>query len=106
MIRIFLNGLGASAGAGLTYLYNVVPQLARMPGVYTTVAVGCDLRPQLKPGENLEFADVPQIRPAASRFLFEQQRLPALILKSNADVLISPGNFALRKAPVPQILLS
>ena len=32
--------------------------------------------------------------------------MPAVILKSGADVLLSAGNFALRKSPVPQILLS
>ncbi len=32
--------------------------------------------------------------------------MPAAIRRSGADVLISVGNFALRKSPVPQILLS
>ena len=32
--------------------------------------------------------------------------LPRLIRQSRAEVLISAGNFALRKSPVPQILLS
>jgi len=43
---------------------------------------------------------------AAGRFWFEQIHLPALIRKAGADVLISAGNFALRKSPVPQVLLS
>jgi glycosyltransferase involved in cell wall biosynthesis len=43
---------------------------------------------------------------AAGRFWFEQAHLPALIREARADVLISAGNFALRKSPVPQILLS
>src|SRR5262249_4478172 len=40
------------------------------------------------------------------RFWFEQSSLPVLIRNSQADVLISAGNFAVRKSPVPQILLS
>jgi glycosyltransferase involved in cell wall biosynthesis len=36
----------------------------------------------------------------------EQGALPNLITKSAADVLLSAGNFALRRSPVPQILLS
>src|SRR5262249_42151584 len=42
----------------------------------------------------------------AARFWFEQRKLPELVRQSGADVLVSTGNFALRKSPVPQILLS
>jgi len=40
------------------------------------------------------------------RFYNEQRRLPDLIRRSRADVLLSTGNFALYCSPVPQILLS
>jgi glycosyltransferase involved in cell wall biosynthesis len=43
---------------------------------------------------------------AGQRFWQEQRTLPRLLQQANADVLISAGNFALRKSPVPQILLS
>src|SRR5438445_2079279 len=106
MIHLFLNGLGASAGAGLTYLYNVLPQLSALPSVRTTLAV--------QPGVRGGFGDFPNVTLAngqvpvgtARRFWFEQRALPGLIRDSGADVLISAGNFALRKSPVPQILLS
>jgi glycosyltransferase involved in cell wall biosynthesis len=42
----------------------------------------------------------------ARRFYQEQAILPGLIRRSGADVLISSGNFALWRSPVPQILLS
>jgi glycosyltransferase involved in cell wall biosynthesis len=42
----------------------------------------------------------------ARRFWYEQSALPDLIRRSSADVLLSTGNFALRKSPIPQILLS
>ena len=106
MIRLFLNGMGASAGAGLTYLYNVVPQLSRTPGVQTTLAVAPGLRQRFAGLTNVSLAGIPELRSAARRFLFEQFRLPAVIRQSRADVLISAGNFAVRNSPVPQVLLS
>ena len=106
MIYLFLNGLGASAGAGLTYLYNVLPQLSAMPKVRTTLAVQRDLRGAFGGFPNVVLADVGAASGAARRFWLEQRELPAVIRKSGAEVLISAGNFALRKSPVPQILLS
>jgi len=106
MIHLFLNGLGASAGGGLTYLRNVLPHLSRRGDVRAAVAIGAALRSEFEGLPNLEFADVPDIAGAARRFWFEQRQLPALVRKSGAQVLISAGNFALRKSPVPQILLS
>jgi glycosyltransferase involved in cell wall biosynthesis len=106
MIHLFLNGLGASAGAGLTYLYNVLPQLSALPTVRTTLAVQPDLRSECSGFPNIVLADASSPCGAARRFWFEQRDLPALILKSGAEVLISAGNFALRSSPVPQILLS
>ena len=43
---------------------------------------------------------------ALKRFWQEQTTLSAAIRQSGADVLFSIGNFALRKSPVPQVLLS
>lgn len=106
MIRLFLNGLGASAGAGLTYLYNVLPQLSAMPEVRTTLAVQPELKAGFRDFPNIALADADVPTQTARRFWFEQRELPGLVRQSGADVLISAGNFALRKSPVPQILLS
>jgi glycosyltransferase involved in cell wall biosynthesis len=106
MIRIFVNGLAASAGAGLTYLHNVVPHLSALPGVHTTLAVQPALRPNFERLRSVELICPEDISGTARRFLFEQWKLPHLIRQSGADVLISAGNFALRNSPVPQILLS
>ncbi|HEX6803125.1 MAG TPA: glycosyltransferase family 1 protein [Terriglobales bacterium] len=105
-MHIFLNGLGASAGAGLTYLYNVIPRLSAMPEVHTTLAVQPNLRDEFR-----GYAKVNTLAEAippstAQRFWFEQSKLPKLIRQSGADLLISAGNFALRSSPIPQILLS
>jgi len=106
MSHLFLNGLGASAGAGLTYLYNVLPQLSTIPGQRVTLAVQPNLRADFAAFPNLDLVDAAVPAGAARRFWFEQQALPGLIRSSGAEVLVSVGNFALRKSPVPQILLS
>jgi glycosyltransferase involved in cell wall biosynthesis len=106
MIHLFLNGLGASAGGGLTYLRNVLPLLSQRGDLRATVALSPGLRSEFAGLPNVEFADVPDRAGAGRRFWFEQAQLPAVIRKSHADVLISAGNFALRNSPVPQVLLS
>jgi glycosyltransferase involved in cell wall biosynthesis len=106
MIRIFVNGLAASAGAGLTYLHNVVPHLSALPEVRTTLAVQPNLRESFRRFRNVELICTEGISGTARRFCFEQWKLPDLIRKARAEVLISAGNFAVRKSPVPQILLS
>jgi glycosyltransferase involved in cell wall biosynthesis len=105
-MRLFLNGLAASAGAGLTYLYNIVPHLSATPGICVILAVQPGLRRQFESFANVEVFAPEGISGAARRFWFEQTRLPAIIRSSGADLLISAGNFAMRSSPVPQILLS
>ena len=106
MIHLFLNGLGASAGAGLTYLFNVLPQFAANTSVHVTLAVQPQLRPEFDRFRNVTVLDLKPPASTAARFWFEQRKLPALVRQSGVDVLISAGNFALRNSPVPQILLS
>jgi glycosyltransferase involved in cell wall biosynthesis len=106
MMHLFLNCLAASAGSGLTYVRNVVPQLSVRPDVRATVAVAPKLRNGLGSPHNISFIEVDLPAGAAGRFCWEQSKLTHMIRKSGADVLISAGNFALWRSPVPQILLS
>jgi glycosyltransferase involved in cell wall biosynthesis len=106
MMRIFLNCLAASAGGGLTYLRNVVPHLCSRSDVQTMVAASTGLRHEIGELPNLAWADLEPARGAGRRFWQEQTSLPQMIRDWRADVLVSAGNFALRKSPVPQILLS
>jgi glycosyltransferase involved in cell wall biosynthesis len=106
MIHLFINALAASAGGGLTYVRNVLPRLAVREDARTTVLLGATLREEIT-----DSARVTLLRedcPAGSgrRFWYEQRNLPDFIRRSGADVLLSAGNFALYRSPVPQILLS
>lgn len=104
MMHLFINSLAASAGGGLTYIRNVLPHLAAQPDLRVTVALSPGLREEFGGFSNVDFLD-PQVS-HARRFWYEQSALPDLIRRCRADVLLSTGNFALRKSPVPQILLS
>ena len=104
MMHLFINALAASAGGGLTYIRNVIPHLASNLDVRVTVALPPQLGREFRSISNIKFLEL-EI-PAARRFWFEQSQLPAVIRHSGANVLLSAGNFALRRSPVPQILLS
>jgi glycosyltransferase involved in cell wall biosynthesis len=106
MIRLFINGLAASAGAGLTYLRNVIPQLARRADSQATVLLSADLRKEFSEFPNISFVAASPSRGVMGRFVFEQTKLRDLLRRNRAEVLVSTGNFALRDSPVPQILLS
>jgi glycosyltransferase involved in cell wall biosynthesis len=105
-MHLFLNGMAASAGGGLTYLRNVVPDLANRSGVRVTVALRQDLHHEFEGLPNIVCVTIKSPSGALSRFWREQSNLGRLIKASGAEGLISAGNVALRNSPVPQILLS
>ena len=105
MVHLFINALAASAGGGLTYIRNVVPHLAKRDDVHATVVLTPSLRAELEAAPNLtliEHEDGGGLR----RAWFEQHTLPRWIAERKAGVLLSAGNFAIRRPGVPQILLS
>ena len=107
MIRLFFNGLAASAGGGLTYLHNVIPEIGRSPAVEeVTFLLSPDLRKEFRDSGRISFVEMPVFRNTLRRVFLEQTRLAEMIRGCGADVLISAGNFALWNSPVPQILLS
>src|ERR1700742_278194 len=105
MIHLFVNGLAASAGAGLTYIRNVTPHLAGRSDVRATIALTPSLRQELGNPANISFLEM-EPRGAIPRFWQEQTQLASIIRSSGANLLLSTGNFAMRRSPVPQILLS
>ena len=106
MIRLFINGLAASAGGGLTYLRNVIPHLARRDDVRATILLNPALGAEFEETANVSFIVEPGSGSVLLRSIHEQTEIPRLIRRSGAQVLISAGNFALLNSPVPQILLS
>jgi glycosyltransferase involved in cell wall biosynthesis len=104
MMHLFINALAASAGGGLTYIRNVLPHLSGQPELKVTIAVTPGLRQEFRSLASVEFMELGG--PIARRFWFEQSALPESVRDCGADVLLSTGNFALRRSPVPQILLS
>ena len=106
MIHIFINALAASAGGGLTYIRNVLPRLAIRDDVRVTVMVSEPLRSEITTSARVTIAQNASPAGSVERFWYEQRNLPSIIRNSGADVLLSTGNFALYRSPVPQILLS
>jgi glycosyltransferase involved in cell wall biosynthesis len=106
MMHLFLNLLAASAGGGLTYARNVLPCFGARDDVRVTALVRSDLRGELGGWPNVEFISAPLLKGVPRRFWYEQRDLPHLIRNSGAHILLSAGNFALWRSPVPQILLS
>src|ERR1700678_936060 len=106
MTHLFINAAAASAGGGLTYIRNVLPCLAARNDVRVTVLLGETLRGEIEESDRTAVLCPKLPTGAAARIWFEQRNLPALIRRSGADVLLSTGNFALYRSPVPQILLS
>ena len=106
MMHLFLNCLAASAGAGLTYVRNIVPHLASRTDLRATILLTPALRVEFGTFSNVSFVEMETAKNSAKRFWQEQKLLPGFIRHSGADVLISTGNFALRNSPIPQILLS
>jgi glycosyltransferase involved in cell wall biosynthesis len=104
MMHLFINSLAASAGGGLTYIRNVLPHLAAKTDLQVTVALSAGLLKEFRGVPNVNFLELDTT--SARRFWYEQLVLPGVIRHCRADVLLSTGNFAVRKSPVPQILLS
>jgi glycosyltransferase involved in cell wall biosynthesis len=106
MIHLFINALAASAGGGLTYVRNVLPRLAGRDDVRTTVLLSGTLCKEMTESSRITLLREDHPAGAGRRLWYEQRNLPGVIRRSGADVLLSTGNFALYRSPVPQILLS
>jgi glycosyltransferase involved in cell wall biosynthesis len=106
MIHILFNALAASAGAGPTYVRNIIPEIARRSDVRATIVLTPSLRQEFATEiSNIAFEEM-EATGTFARAWREQTALPPIIRSTAADVLVSTGNFALRRSPVPQILLS
>ena len=105
-MKLFINGIAATAGGGLTYLRNVVPELSRREDCECVLAVSAPLRDEFRGMNRVNIVDASIPQSTVRRVWWEQSAMAQLIRQSAADVLLSAGNFAIRASPVPQILLS
>jgi len=107
MMHLFINASAASAGGGLTYIRNVVPHLATRSDTCTTILLAPDLRCEFEETKSLRLLEFPGSSYGSFRRTWHEQRLvPQLIRQTGADILLSVGNFATLRSPVPQVLLS
>jgi glycosyltransferase involved in cell wall biosynthesis len=106
MIHLFINAMAASAGGGLTYIRNILPRLAARNDVRTTVLLGAALRNEIRESAGITTLLADGSVRGWRRLWYEQCTLPGIVRRSGADILLSTGNFALYRSPIPQILLS
>jgi glycosyltransferase involved in cell wall biosynthesis len=86
---------------------NVAPHLAARADVRSTILVSPFLRKEFQDQPNISFVEFTgDSGNAAARFVRTQWLVPQLVRRSGANVLLSAGNIALFRSPVPQILLS
>jgi len=107
MIHLFIDASAASSGSGPTYVRNVVPHFAARTDLRSTILVSPLLRQEFLGQSNVSFVEfMDESVSAAARFVRAQRSVPDLVRRSGANVLLSAGNIALFRSPVPQILLS
>jgi len=111
MIHLFVDASAASSGSGPTYVRNVVPHLAARTDLRSTILLSPLLRQEFQDQSfqdhsNVSFVEFTQSASAAARFVRAQRSIPETVRRSGANILLSAGNMALFRSPVPQILLS
>ena len=105
-LRILINALHSKSGGGITYLRNVLPLMARAPGVEVHLCIHPDQRDRLPTGIDGITVHELSFRPGFFRtLLVEQARLPALARRIGADVTFSPANYGPVRAPNAVLLL-
>lgn len=108
MPTILLNALASTAGGGITYLHNVLPRLSRMERGWRFVALVPEGSPIISriPREGSVECQPVAARGALSRLWWEQTQLRRVIRERSVDVLVSLGNLALFRSPIPQVLFN
>ena len=107
MAKIFINALASTAGGGVTYLHNVLPRLfawSHLHEFFVLLPASQDADWVEKCRSFLTIIPVPVLSGVGARAWWEQRSLRKIILQQQGDLLISLGNFALLRSPVPQIL--
>ncbi len=109
-MNVFVNGISARDGGGITYVNSLVDALSRVnSGIRTVVFVSPSVVSEFERiGSigNVSLEPVRQIqRSILGRMWWEQATLPGLARGSRNGVLLSPGNVCCFRWPGPQVLV-
>ena len=104
--RVVINAVHAKSGGGLTYLRNLLPELAAEEGLELHLFLHEDQYDRLAPFDERIRPHLFEFKPGFFRLLFwEQVSLPLLAYLMHADVTFSPANYGPLFAPAPVIML-
>lgn len=105
-IKLLVNGLHSKSGGGITYLTNILPQLAADPDVEVHLCVNEDQRELMSAHLNSISVHLLSFRSSFwQRLLREQLELPLLARRLGVDVTFSPANYGPVGVPNSVILL-
>lgn len=106
-MRLAINTSCAVAGGAITHLRNLLPSLVeRLDGDELLMIGDADDRDRIDPGRIAKWHEVESIeRGLVGRLRFENLSLPRVLREIEADVLFHPGNFAVFRAAIPQVIL-
>jgi len=106
-MKIAINTSCAVAGGAITHLRHLLPEIFRLVEPGEVVLIGDRAtRGRLGLLDRTEWEETPSIRSGlAGRLWFENVELPRKLREIGADVLFHPGNFAVFRSPIPQVIL-
>jgi glycosyltransferase involved in cell wall biosynthesis len=105
-IKLLVNGLHSKSGGGITYLTNILPQLAADPDIEVHLCVNEDQKELMSAYMNSISVHLLSFRSSFwQRLLREQLELPLLARRLAVDVTFSPANYGPIGVPNSVILL-
>lgn len=106
-LTVAINTTCAVAGGAVTHLKNLLPHLVEQAGQDRIVVLGeASTRAKLQPPAGLEWVSLPDSKGGlVGRVVRESTLIPRLLQDLGADVLFHPGNFAVFRCPIPQVIL-
>jgi glycosyltransferase involved in cell wall biosynthesis len=106
-LRLVVNGLHAKSGGGVTYLRNIIPELAEMPDLELHLFLHKDQFELFYPVSEKAHVTLLDFRPTFLRtLLWEQVSVPLIAWGMGADIVFSPANYGPVFARNHVILLS
>ena len=102
-VRVLVNAVSAHTGGGLTYAFEQLRALSRVPGLELTVLASKALAENLEPASQGITIHTCPSRRLPHRIAWEQTAIP--VLARRHDVVYGLGNFGLLVSPRPQVVV-